>query len=215
MVQQGIDTRGYKLPQTILFPDLGESQLAGILRDVVNQFLGQELIDKPSTALSVSCGEVNPVFVCSFFCPYFTAQKPTRGFYCRAGEVLQLQPSCKRHSRVFSFLLPGNEFWSCQLNPPLRRRKEERNDCSVNLRRIMELYSPRRILGSFILPGSAHIYFVCLSVWAMCWVEKTFSADWWIWVIWCGCGWMKQKREFLVAQKAKFCIVSHIYFIML
>lgn len=83
-------------------------------------------LDRPSTALNVNCGAVIPVFVCLFFCPYFTAQKPTRGFYSRAGEVLQLQPSCKTQSWVFSFLLPGHEFWSCQLNPPQRRRKKER-----------------------------------------------------------------------------------------
>lgn len=169
-------------------------------------------LDRPSAALNVSCGAVIPVLVCLFFCPCFTAQKPTRGFYSRAGEVLQLQPSCKTHRRVFSFSLPGNEFWACRLNPPQRRRKKERNDCSVSLRRIMELYSPRRILGSFILPGSARICFVCLGAWAMCWVEKTSSADWWIWAIWCGCGWMKQKREFLAAQKAKVCIILYIYY---
>ena len=29
----------------------------------------------------------------------------------------------------------------------------------------MKLYSLKRILGSFILPSSAHIYIVCLSAW--------------------------------------------------
>lgn len=29
----------------------------------------------------------------------------------------------------------------------------------------MKLYNLRRILGSFILPGSAHIYIICLSAW--------------------------------------------------
>lgn len=111
--------------------------------------------------------EMVPLFVCfpSEVCIYFTPQKSMKGFYGRSTKVqfLNYNLAVKYTVGFFSFLLPGNEFWSCQLNPPKRRRRKERNDCSVNLRRIMKLYSLRRILGSFILPGSAHIYIICLS----------------------------------------------------
>lgn len=98
---------------------------------------------------------------------YFTAQKSMKGFYGRSSKVQfpNYNLAVKYTVGFFSFLLPGNKFWPCQLNSPKRRRKKERNDCSVNLRRIMKLYSLRRILGSFILPSSAHIYVICLSAW--------------------------------------------------
>ncbi|XP_030352070.1 translation initiation factor IF-2-like [Strigops habroptila] len=93
-----------------------------------------------------------------------------------AGDRKPLEPSCLGQSpedvvmgwdlasAISSFCcLVCNEFWSHHLNLPKRRRKKERNDCSANFRRIMKLSSLRRILGSFILPSTAHIYIICLG----------------------------------------------------
>lgn len=82
----------YKLPQIFFFQTLESHNFPAFWRNLWTNSLLRISPDGHNTALNINCGEVSPVFVCLFacFCPHFTAQDSMRGFYSRAGEVLQL-----------------------------------------------------------------------------------------------------------------------------
>lgn len=76
MVQQGIDTRGYKLPQIFLFQTLESHNSLDF--EGCSQSIPCSL-DRPSTALNVSCGAVIPVLVCLFFLSTFHCSEANEG----------------------------------------------------------------------------------------------------------------------------------------